>query len=249
MYRYFVILDYNGSAFHGWQYQPNATSVQEVVEKAFSTLLKESTAITGCGRTDTGVHAINYVAHFDSSHSGLQGNVNLIYKLNRFLPREIALRSIKFMHPEAHSRFDATSRTYRYYISRKKDPFYHAMRLNFLGALDISLMNRAAQELFNYTDFTSFSKVDTDVKTNNCKIMEAYWTETGDQLVFTIKADRFLRNMVRAIVGTLFEVGLGKISMEEFCQIIEAKDRCQAGHSMLANALFLEKVEYPYPIV
>lgn len=248
MPRYFVILDYNGSEFHGWQFQPNAPSVQEVLEKSFSVFFKEPIAITGCGRTDAGVHAKNYVAHFDCSLTNLDTDTNLIFKLNRFLPNHIALRYFKRMHPEAHSRFDAISRTYRYYISKQKNPFHYHFQLNYQGKIDIQLMNMAANQLFNYSDFTSFSKVDTDVKTNICKIMEAFWTESENQLIFTITADRFLRNMVRAIVGTLLDVGLGKLTITDFIKIIEANDRCQAGHSVIARALFFEEAQYPYSI-
>jgi tRNA pseudouridine38-40 synthase len=219
------------------------------LEKAFSMILKETIAVTGCGRTDTGVHAKNYVAHFDSTSEELENETNLVHKLNRFLPKEIAIQYIQKMHPDAHARFDATSRTYQYFISKNKDPFHHPFSYTYQLPLRVDLMNLAASQLFHYIDFTSFSKVDTDVKTNNCKIMEAYWQETEQQLVFTIKADRFLRNMVRAIVGTLLEVGKEKLTMEEFRQIIEAKDRCKAGHSAKAQALFLVRVEYPYSIV
>ncbi len=249
MPRYFIVLDYNGTPFHGWQNQPNAVSVQEVLEEAFTLILKETIAITGCGRTDTRVHAKNYVAHFDSVSEKLETEPNLVHKLNRFLPKEIAIQYIKKMHPEAHARFDATSRTYQYYISRDKDPFYYPFSFTYQLPLRVDLMNLAANQLFQFIDFTSFSKVDTDVKTNNCKIMEAYWQETEHQLIFTIKADRFLRNMVRAIVGTLLEVGKEKLTIEEFRQIIEAKDRCKAGHSAKAQALFLMNVEYPYSII
>lgn len=247
--RYFVVLDYNGTPFHGWQYQPNAVSVQEVLDKAFSLILKETIALTGCGRTDTGVHAKNYVAHFDSNAHNLENNADLVHKLNRFLPKEIVIQYIKQMHPEAHSRFDAISRTYQYFVAQQKDPFQYSYSYHYALPLNVSLMNEAATKLFSYVDFTSFSKVDTDVKTNNCKIMEAYWQETEHQLIFTIKADRFLRNMVRAIVGTLLEVGREKLTIEEFRQIIEAKDRCKAGHSAKAQALFLMNVEYPYSII
>jgi len=246
MPRYFIKLDYNGSAFHGWQIQPNAITVQEWVNKALSNLLKENINVVGCGRTDTGVHARNFYAHFDSQKQDLQSDFNFIFKLNRFLPKEILIHKIIHLHSEAHSRFDARARTYKYYISKQKSPFFHMYRMAHYGELDIDKMNDAALRLFDYTDFTSFSKVDTDVKTNNCKIMEANWAEEADQLVFTIKADRFLRNMVRAIVGTLLDVGKHKISVNEFCAIIEAKDRRKAGSSAAAHALFLEYVSYPY---
>ncbi len=247
MTRYFIQLDYNGSAFHGWQIQPNGITVQEWINNALSKILKEEINVIGCGRTDTGVHARNFIAHFDSAKNDLHLKPNFVFKLNRFLPKEICIHALFKMQNEAHSRFDASSRTYKYYLSRAKDPFLYMYRAVLQSELDITLMNQAAQKLFDYTDFTSFSKVDTDVKTNNCIIMEAHWELNDEALVFTIKADRFLRNMVRAIVGTLLNVGKGKISIGEFCEIIEAKDRRKAGPSAPAQGLFLEKVEYSYP--
>ena len=247
-YRYFIKLDYNGSAFHGWQIQPNAITVQEWINNALSKLLNEDINVVGCGRTDTGVHARNFIAHFDSNKDNLHIENNLVYKLNRFVPKEIFIHKILRMHSEAHSRFDATSRTYKYYISKKKDPFSHMYTLLNNLKLDIEQMNKATKTLFNYTDFTSFSKVDTDVKTNNCKIMEAFWEDNEDQLIFTIKADRFLRNMVRAIVGTLLDVGKGKTSVNDFCKIIESQNRSKAGSSAPAQALFFEDISYPYEI-
>jgi tRNA pseudouridine38-40 synthase len=248
VYRYFVRLDYNGAPFHGWQIQPNAITVQELLQHAFSHLLKEPIPITGCGRTDTGVNAKNFMAHFDSSQSNLEENETLIHKLNRYLPNEILIHKIKRMHTDAHSRFDATQRTYKYYVSQNKSPFLHSLRHYHYGLLNIEAMNQAANKLFDYIDFTSFSKVDTDVKTNNCVIKEAFWAYEGNDLVFTISADRFLRNMVRAIVGTLLNVGKDKISVDEFCQIIESKNRSNAGSSVPGKALFLIQVNYPYPI-
>ncbi len=245
-FRYFILLDYNGSTFHGWQVQPNSTTVQGVINHAISTLLREEINIVGCGRTDTGVHAKNFIAHFDSTKNNLQ-DTNLAYKLNAFLPREIVIHKLTKMHSEAHSRFDATERTYNYYISLKKNPFNYNLSLRIDQDLDIEAMNCAAQKLFDYTDFTSFSKVDTDTKTNNCKIKQAIWDKKENKLVFTITADRFLRNMVRAIVGTLLDVGKGKLTTEDFCRIIEAKDRCKAKSSAAGNALFLTLVKYPYP--
>jgi len=246
-HRYFILLDYNGSAFHGWQVQPKTTTVQGVINHALSTLLREEINIVGCGRTDTGVHAKNFVAHFDSQIDNIH-ETNLAFKLNAFLPKEIVIHDIAKMHNDAHSRFDATKRTYKYFISLKKDPFdfNHSLRVD--QKLDIELMNIAAKQLLNYIDFTSFSKVDTETKTNNCKIYEANWQQIDYKLIFTISADRFLRNMVRAIVGTLLEVGKGKLSIEGFNDIIMAKDRCKAKSSASAQALFLTKVVYPYSI-
>ncbi len=245
-YRYFIKLDYNGSAFHGWQIQPNAITVQEWINNALSKILNEKINVVGCGRTDTGVHAHNFIAHFDSNKDKLHLENNLVYKLNRFVPKEIFIYKISKMNSEAHSRFDATSRTYKYYISKKKDPFLHMYTLLKKVKLDVEQMDEATKKLFNYTDFTSFSKVDTDTKTNNCKIMEAFWEDNEDQLIFTIKADRFLRNMVRAIVGTLLDIGKGKTSINDFCKIIETKDRSKAGSSAPAHALFFEDISYPY---
>ncbi len=245
--RYFLILDYNGAKFCGWQRQPNQDTVQERIERALSTLLRTNIEIVGAGRTDTGVHARNYVAHFDTETDNLHTNSDFLYKLNCILPFDINIQRIAQAKPDAHARFDAIRRTYKYYITTQKDVFRYTLTHRAKN-LDINKMNDAAAKLINYTDFTSFSKLNTDVKTNNCTIYEAFWTETGNGLVFTITANRFLRNMVRAIVGTLMEVGYGKISVSDFCQIIEAKDRNKAGTSAPAQALFLEKIEYPYDI-
>lgn len=244
--RYFLVLDYNGANYFGWQRQPEQDTVQERIEKALSTLLRCDTEITGAGRTDTGVHARNYVAHFDSDVENLHSNADFLYKLNCILPFDINIQRIVLVKPDAHARFDAIKRTYRYYTTTRKDVFRFPLTYRARN-LDIEKMNLAAAELLKHTDFTSFSKLNTDVKTNNCTIYKALWTETADgELVFTITANRFLRNMVRAIVGTLIEVGYGKISIEDFRQIIEAKDRSRAGTSAPAQALFLEWIEYPY---
>lgn len=243
--RYFMVLDYNGTNFFGWQRQPRQDTVQERIEHALSVLLKADIEITGAGRTDTGVHARNYVAHFDSDVENLHSNTNFLYKLNCILPLDINIQRIALVHPEAHARFDATQRTYKYYVTTQKDVFRYPLTHRAKN-LDITKMNAAAARLKEYSDFTSFSKLNTDVKTNNCTVFEAFWTETDGELVFTISANRFLRNMVRAIVGTLFEVGYGKMTVEDFCCIIEAKDRSRAGTSAPAKALFLESVEYPY---
>ncbi len=240
-----MVLDYNGTNFFGWQRQPSQDTIQERIEKALSTLLKTETEIVGAGRTDTGVHARNYVAHFDSNVENLHTNADFLYKLNCILPFDINIQRIALVSDNAHARFDATRRTYRYYVTSNKDVFMHLFTHRAKG-LDVALMNQASAKLFNYTDFTSFSKLNTDVKTNNCTIYEACWTESEGCLTFTICANRFLRNMVRAIVGTLIEVGYGKLSVDGFCKIIEAKDRGKAGTSAPAKALFLEKIEYPY---
>jgi len=244
MQRYFIQLSYDGTAYHGWQIQPNGISVQEMVEKKLSVIARETVLVTGAGRTDAGVHASFFVAHFDAENEQLD-NQKFVHGLNNLLPSDIAVQNIYKVHPEAHARFDALSRTYKYYVVRSKDPFsrYYAAREH--GNPDLHKMNEAAMKLFDYEDFTSFSKLGTDVKTNNCKVSLAEWKETENGYVFTVKADRFLRNMVRAIVGTLLEVGHGKISTEEFCRIIEKKDRCSAGTSVSAKGLFLVDIGYP----
>ena len=244
MFRYFIYLSFDGTNYHGWQIQPNGASVQETLMKALSTFLRREIEVVGAGRTDAGVHARLMVAHFDFD-TELDGEV-VTDKLNRLLPPDIAVYGVRRVKPEAHARFDATSRTYKYYIHTRKDPFRRGYSWRIFQPLDFERMNEAAQTLFDYTDFTSFSKLHTDVKTNNCKIMHAAWTRVDDVTwVFTIQADRFLRNMVRAIVGTLLEVGRGKLSVEGFRRVIEQKDRCQAGTSVPGNALFLVDVAYP----
>lgn len=244
MQRYFIQLSFLGTNYHGWQIQPNGLSVQEVLEKSLSTILREEIQVTGAGRTDTGVHASFFVAHFDSENADLD-NVGLVYKLNNFLPNDISIQKIWKVPNETHARFDALSRTYKYYISRVKDPFAEETSYKYLLPLDVGKMNETAQVLFEYSDFTSFSKLHTDNKTNNCKIYLAEWKEEGNQLVFTIKANRFLRNMVRAIVGTLLEVGKGKQTVEDVRAIIEKRDRGAAGTSVPAQGLFLTNIEYP----
>ena len=242
MNRYFLHLAYNGKAYHGWQIQPGDLTVQEVLERCISLKLKQTVNVTGCGRTDTGVNARNFYAHFESEP--IEDTNAFVNQLNMFLPDDIVVFRCWQVDKYFHARFDAKSRTYHYYITRTKNPFHIDDTLYIYGPLDVDKMNEAAKILFEYQDFTSFSKLHTQVKTNNCKIMEAYWFEQNDLLVFHIKADRFLRNMVRAIVGTLLEVGKGKLSLSDFRKIIENKDRCSAGTSMPAHALFLEEVAY-----
>jgi len=242
--RYFVQLSYSGTNYHGWQFQPNAITVQEVLEKAFSTLLQQKISITGAGRTDTGVHASYFIAHFNVD-TPIGDLVKLQFRLNSFLPKDIAIQRIFEVPDDFHARFSALSRTYEYRVSVVKDPFLNNYSHRLHGSFDFEAMNRVAKSLFDYTDFTSFSKLHTDTFTNNCDIMQAEWTYKDNQHIFTIKADRFLRNMVRAITGTLFEVGKGKISEKDFCNIIEAKCRQKAGVSVPAQALFLTGIEYP----
>lgn len=247
MQRYFLQLGYKGTNYHGWQVQPNAVTVQEVVEKALSTILREEISVVGAGRTDTGVHASFFVLHFDSEKNNLD-QTKLVNKLNRFLPPDIAVLKIFRVNNDAHARFSAVSRTYNYYISTEKNPFRIETSYYYTVPLDVQKMNEAVSMLFEFEDFTSFSRLHTDVKTNNCKIYHAEWSIEKDQLVFTIKADRFLRNMVRAIVGTLLEIGRGKMSIDEFRKIIEKKYRGAAGASAPAEGLFLTDIEYPKEI-
>lgn len=240
--RYFISLSYDGGRYHGWQIQPNGISVQEVLNKALSTLLREPVEVTGAGRTDAGVNASLMVAHFDTSRIV---DDNLTYKLNKFLPQDIAIHSVRPVRDDAHARFSATSRTYIYYILTEKSPF-EPYAYRFPQPLDFDRMNEAAQTLLNYTDFTSFSKLHTDTKTNNCCVTYACWEQVSPiKWKFTITADRFLRNMVRAIVGTLLDVGRGTLTLAQFQQVIEKKDRCSAGSSVPGNALFLTDIAYP----
>ncbi len=242
MYRYFIYLAYDGTNYHGWQIQPNGNSVQEELMKALKTFLREEIEVIGAGRTDAGVHAKMMVAHFDSQKS-LDCDM-VCDKLNRLLPHDISVYKVVPVRETAHSRFDATYRTYNYHITYNKYPFNRNYAWCFHQKLDVEKMNQAASTLFDYIDFTSFSKLHTDVKTNNCKIMYAAFSEENGELVFTIKADRFLRNMVRAIVGTLVEVGRGKLTIDGFRKVIEKKDRNQAGGSVPAKGLFLVDVGY-----
>ncbi|MDH6312568.1 tRNA pseudouridine38-40 synthase [Parabacteroides sp. PFB2-10] len=248
MNRYFIYLGYNGKNYCGWQRQPNGTTVQESLEEALATYLRKPVSVTGAGRTDTGVHARRMVAHFDWEES-FDDLASLADKLNRLLPKDIGVYRIVPVTPEAHARFDATSRTYRYYVTFEKDPFRFDWLCRIYGTLDFEAMNKACEWLYTYTDFTSFSKLHTDVKTNNCRITHAGWEQTDGLWVFTITADRFLRNMVRAIVGTLFEVGRGKLTLDGFRGVIEAKDRGAAGTSAPGHALFLEDITYPKEIM
>jgi len=238
---------YKGTRFHGWQFQPNAVSVQQCLEKALSTITHETIAVTGAGRTDTGVHARYFVAHFDASLPNLD-HPDFTHKLNRFLKDDVSIFGLNKVSSEAHARFDAVSRTYQYHLNLRKDPFPVETSWYFFRQPDVATMNEACRILFDYIDFTSFSKLHTDVKTNHCKIMQAGWTQQGNNLIFTVKADRFLRNMVRAIVGTLLEVGLGKMNLPEFRDVIEQKDRGAAGMSVPAQGLFLTDIEYPESI-
>ncbi len=243
-YRYFIEFAYNGKSYHGWQIQPNALTVQEVLNNTFSTLLGEQVNLVGAGRTDTGVHAAHFVAHVDLKLPILNPE-EMVYKANRFIQGGIRIDAIREVSSDLHARFSALSRTYHYVVSRKKSVFLGDFAWHISRDLDFDLLCEAAKSLTGYTDFTSFARLHADNKTNDCKVVLANWKKYGDYWVFQIKADRFLRNMVRAIVGTLLEVGRNKITLDEFREIILAKDRSLAGQSAPAHGLFLSHVEYP----
>lgn len=243
--RYFLHLAYNGENFHGWQIQEGQESVQDVLQKALFHVLRKETELVGCGRTDSGVHASDFYAHFDYDGLSERERESLVFRLNRYFPYSIRIYGLYPVRENAHARFDALSRTYKYYISRYKQPFGNSFCLYYPWQADVEKMNLAASKLIGRKDFTSFSKLHTQVNNNICTLTHAEWTVEGEQIVFTIEANRFLRNMVRAIVGTLLLVGRGKIGVEEFVDIMERKDRCLAGGSVPAKALFLHKVRYP----
>ena len=245
--RYFVRFSYLGKAYHGWQRQPNAPTVQQCMEECFSTYLRKSVELVAAGRTDTGVHAEEMYAHFD-----MDPNMDLpetVSRLNSFLPEDIALQSIYKVKDEAHARFSALKRTYKYRITQKKDPFSQDTTYYNRQDFNIGLMNEAAKILIGKKDFECFSKSNTDVKTFICDVRFAEWERMGDQLIFTISADRFLRNMVRAIVGTLLDAGLGKIGLKDVNSIIKSRDRRLAGVSVPAKGLSLVRVQYPEDIL
>jgi tRNA pseudouridine38-40 synthase len=262
--RYFIELCYDGTHYHGWQIQPNALSVQEVLNKSLSTILRQPIETVGCGRTDTGVHARQFFAHFDTEEFIADGsllmakaeyktnnepsttNNNKLRSLNAILPKDIAVQRIFPVSGDAHARFDATLRTYEYHIHFDKDPFKIGYSWELRDRPNLNLMNQAARVIMEYTDFSCFSKSNTQVKTNICKISKAEWSANGNGLVFTISADRFLRNMVRAIVGTLLMVGKREIKPEAVRQIIESKNRSNAGTSVPACGLYLTEIKYPY---
>jgi tRNA pseudouridine38-40 synthase len=255
--RYFITLSYDGTRYHGWQIQPNGVSVQEELQRALSLLLRHDIQVTGAGRTDAGVHARMMVAHFDmpddcsdaqptaSRQPSTVDCQQLAYKLNRLLPRDIAVQRVEPVTDDMHARFSATARTYHYYIHTAKSPFLRHYSCELHYPLDFALMNEAAQLLLTYDDFGAFCKSHADVKTTLCHVSTAQWHQTGpSEWFFEITANRFLRNMVRAVVGTLIEVGRGRLTLQDFRRVVEGKRRTDAGESMPANALFLIDIKY-----
>jgi tRNA pseudouridine38-40 synthase len=241
--RYFLHMAYKGTAYHGWQRQSNSITVQEVLEDVLRKINQQHTGVTGCGRTDTGVHAADFYAHVDLQ---TKDTSNLAYQLNSVLPSDIAIYKVIPVAENAHSRFDATSRTYQYKIHHRKDPFFQEHSYYHQKPLDIEAMNTACNSLLGRKEFTSFARLHGAQRTDFCEVREAHWTSDGIHTLFTITADRFLRNMVRAIVGTLLDVGLGKLDRDGFDKVIQAKDRSAAGTSAPASGLYLSRVEYPY---
>ncbi len=245
MARYFISLSYDGAAYCGWQRQPDAPTVQQALEKGLSTLLREDIEVVGAGRTDTGVNASYYVAHFDSE--GVKDCAQLVYKLNLILPQDIAVMVVREVQPQAHARFDAVEREYTYYISQRKNPFRRYSAWQYYVPLDMERMNEAAATLLDYDDFTSFAKLNSNNKTNICHVIKAEWRRAewdNDLLIFTIRADRFLRNMIRAIVGTLVDVGRGRYTVEEFRDILHSRELSRSSAGAPAVGLFLSDVKY-----
>lgn len=242
--RFFVTLSYDGTRFHGWQIQPNGISVQAELDRGLSLLLRSEIHTTGAGRTDAGVHARMMVAHFD--YEGMIDGPQLAYKLNKLLPRDISVQRVEQVPDDLHARFSAISRTYHYYLHTRKDPFLRHFSCELHYPLDFDLMNQAARLLLSYEDFGAFCKAHADVKTTLCHVTEASWHQIlPGEWCFEITANRFLRNMVRAVVGTLVDVGRGRLSLDDFRRVVEGKCRNDAGESMPANALFLERITYP----
>jgi tRNA pseudouridine38-40 synthase len=245
MTRYFMFLSFRGTAYNGWQLQPGKHTVQGVLAKALGTVLTAPTAVTGAGRTDTGVHASFFCAHFDASRDDLDSDGQLLYNLNSLLPDDIAVKRIIKVRPDANARFDALTRTYQYTVTREKDPFASDTAWLLYWQLDVQKLNEASAILLKHSDFTSFSRLHGGNKTNICRVSHARWDETPGRLVFTITADRFLRNMVRAIVGTLIPAGRGKLSLSDFESILNGKNRGLAGQSAPAHGLALTAIGYP----
>ena len=243
MHRYFIELSYNGTNYHGWQIQPNANTVQAELNAKFSTIVQEAVEVVGCGRTDTGVHARFYVAHIDLIDE-IEDFSKICYKINSILPNDISIHRIFEVHADLHARFSAISRTYRYYVSTIKNPFLQNQAWMFQRSLNVDLMNEASNILLNQSDFAAFAKSHSDNATTLCNVTNAKWMNDAGLLIFEITANRFLRNMVRAIVGTIVDVGLGNITISDFIEIIESKNRSKAGFSVPACGLFLEEVSY-----
>ena len=245
MPRYFLELSFKGTNYSGWQIQQNANSVQAVINNALTVLCGKETECTGCGRTDTGVHAKQFFAHFDAYE--LNDPDQFLYQLNAILPVDVAIHKLHKMHEEAHARFDAIARTYQYFIHHEKNPFVNEYSWYRSFELDLEKMNEACKLLYSYNDFSCFSKSRHQQKTNVCNIEHALWTKNEDQLLFTITANRFLRGMVRAVVGTMMQIGTNQISVDEFEKVLQSKDRREAGASVPAHGLFLTRIVYPYP--
>lgn len=243
--RYFIFLSYRGTNYHGWQRQASSSTVQALLEKVLSLKLGEAVTITGAGRTDAGVHALFYCAHFDSGREDLAGNSDFVYGVNSFLPADIAISSIKMVHADASARYDAISRTYIYRITHIKNPFLTDTAWYLPVKPNIDLMNEACRILAAGSDFASFCRSGSDVSTTICRVISARWSEKSDILEFSITADRFLRNMVRAITGSLIDIGLRKMKLSDFALVIEARDRRMAGQSAPAHGLFLAGIDYP----
>ena len=243
MRRYLFEISFNGSEYHGWQIQDNAITVQQIIQESLSILVDDLVNIVGCGRTDTGVHAKQFFFHVDLPE--IKDVIKFVYHLNQILPQDISVLNCNLVNPDFHSRFSALSRTYNYYVIQYKDPFFQSTSMYINYDLDVEIMNICCQKLLKYKDFTSFSKIHTDVNNFNCDILSASWNKENNHLIFTIKANRFLRNMVRAVVGTMLLAGKNKIDVNRFCEIIEEKNRSSAGSSVLAKGLFLTNVEYP----
>lgn len=242
--RYFLEIAYDGSKYHGWQIQPNAVSVQEEIQGALTLIFKKETSCIGCGRTDSGVHASQFYLHFDSEK--IEDKSKFIHQMNGILKRAIAVKDLIPVHENAHARFDAKARTYQYFIHQSKNPFLHETSMYVPFDLDMDLMNEAGHYLCTVSDFASFCKAHGDSKTTLCDLMLCQWSRTDQQLILTIKANRFLRNMVRAVVGSMIEIGRKKISIQDFEKIVQDKDRSGAGSSADACGLFLTRIEYPY---
>ncbi|NQY67415.1 MAG: tRNA pseudouridine(38-40) synthase TruA [Flavobacteriales bacterium] len=242
--RFFLEISYDGTLFHGWQIQNNADTVQGEVNRVLSVLCEESISVMGCGRTDTGVHATQYFCHFDSVKE--MNSENHLHRINKMFPANIAALSLREVGNDAHARFDADSRTYEYHIHKEKSPFLVNRSYQLNAEFDIDLMNKGAALLLYYENFECFSKVHTQVNNFNCNISKAIWEERKEGIVFTITANRFLRNMVRAIVGSLVDLGKERISIEDLIKIIESQNRSNAGMSAPAHALYLSSVTYPY---